>query len=297
MTIIDLASLDPPDLVELIDFEAAYQMKLAHFKAIYPDWTAALESDPVVKLLELAAYEEIRFRTRVNDAARAAMLAFATGADLEHLAVLLDTERAVVDPGDPNADPPIPQRMESDERLKLRAQLSPERATVAGPFAAYRSLAMDASADVLDVAVDRPEPGTVRLTVMSAKGDGVPDQALIDIVRAKVSPETVRPLNDTVLVEPAIKIEYAIDALIYVGSGPDPKVVRDARRKVLDGVVAKSRRLRAGMPRSAIEGALHAPDSGVTGLDLSTPVDNVVCGPREFAYCTGIRVEVKADEA
>ncbi|MEC4596711.1 hypothetical protein VPD39_07095, partial [Burkholderia vietnamiensis] len=40
-----------------------------------------------------------------------------TGADLEHLAVLLDTERAVVDPGDPDANPPVERRMESDDRL------------------------------------------------------------------------------------------------------------------------------------------------------------------------------------
>ncbi|MCO1349954.1 baseplate J/gp47 family protein (plasmid) [Burkholderia vietnamiensis] len=297
MTIIDLASLDPPDLVEVLDFEAAFQMKLEYFKSIYPDWTAALKSDPVVKLIELAAYDEIRAAARVNDAARAMMLAFSTGADLEHLAVLLDTERAVVEPGDPEANPPIEKRMESDDRLKLRTQMSMERATVAGPFGAYRAFAMDASADVLDVAVDRPEAGTVRLTVMSARGDGVPEQALLDLVRAKVSPETVRPLNDTVLVEPAIKIEYAIDALIYVGSGPDPNIVLDARRKVLDSVVAKSRRLRAGMPRSAIEGALHAPDSGVTRIELRSPVADVVCGPREFAHCTGINLDVRADDA
>ncbi|MCA8285765.1 baseplate assembly protein [Burkholderia vietnamiensis] len=297
MTIIDLASLDPPDLVEVLDFEAAFQMKLEYFKSIYSDWTAALKSDPVVKLIELAAYDEIRAASRVNDAARAVMLAFSTGADLEHLAVLLDTERAVVDPGDPDANPLIERRMESDDRLKLRTQMSMERATVAGPFAAYRAFAMDASADVLDVAVDRPEAGTVRLTIMSARGDGVPDQTLLDLVRGKVSPETVRPLNDTVLVEPAIKIEYAIDGVIYAGSGPDPNIVLAARRKALDGVVAKSRRLRAGMPRTAIEGALHAPDSGVTRIELPLPVTDVVCGAREFAHCTSINLEVKTDDA
>ncbi|KVE50992.1 baseplate J/gp47 family protein [Burkholderia vietnamiensis] len=297
MTIIDLASLDPPDLVEVLDFEAAFQMKLEYFKSIYSDWTAALKSDPVVKLIELAAYDEIRASSRLNDAARAVMLAFSTGADLEHLAVLLDTERAVVEPGDPEANPPIERRMESDDRLKLRTQMSMERATVAGPFAAYRAFAMDASADVLDVAVDRPEAGTVRLTIMSARGDGVPDQTLLDLVRAKVSPETVRPLNDTVLVERAAKIEYGIDAVIYVGSGPDPDIVLGARRKALDRVVAKSRRLRGGMPRTAIDGALHAPDSGVTRIELRSPAVDVLCGRREFAHCTSINLEVKVDDA
>lgn len=75
MTVIDLSALDPPDLVETLDFEELYQRKLEHFKRIYSDWTAALESDPVVKLLELAAYEDVRFRARVNDAGRAVLLA------------------------------------------------------------------------------------------------------------------------------------------------------------------------------------------------------------------------------
>jgi len=60
MTVIDLSALDPPDLVETLDFEELYQRKLEHFKRIYPDWTAALESDPVVKLLELYPADEIQ---------------------------------------------------------------------------------------------------------------------------------------------------------------------------------------------------------------------------------------------
>ncbi|AJY30070.1 baseplate J-like family protein [Burkholderia thailandensis 34] len=295
MTIIDLASLDPPDLVEILDFEAAYQSKLAYFKSIYPDWSAALESDPVVKLLELAAYDEIRARARLNDAARAVLLAFATGADLEHLAALLDVRRAIVDPGDEHAQPPIPPTLERDDRLKVRAQMSIERATVAGPSGAYKAFAMDASPDVLDVAIDRPEPGTVRVTVLSAKGDGVPAKALLDIVRARLTAETVRPLNDTVLVEPAIRVDYAIDATLRVGGGPDPEIVLGARRRILDDVVAKSRRLGRGMSRSAIDGALHAPDSGVISVDLRTPVAGVVCGPREFANCTSIQLAVQAN--
>lgn len=296
MTVIDLSALDPPDLVEILDFEAAYQMKLAHFKSIYPDWSAALESDPVVKLIELAAYDEIRAGARVNDAARAVMLAFSTGADLEHLVVLLDVERAVVDPGDEAATPPVPPTLERDDRLRMRGQMSMERATVAGPSGSYVSLAMNASADVRDVWVDRPEPGTVRLTVMSEKGDGVPDEALLNRVRAAVNPEDVRPLNDTVLVEGATRIDYAIESTIYVGRGPDPAIVLEARRKVLDGVIANSRKLGVGMPRSAIDGALHAPDSGVRRLDLPQPVMDVVCGPREFANCVGIQLRVKVND-
>ncbi|KVD76984.1 baseplate J protein [Burkholderia sp. ABCPW 14] len=293
MTMIDLSLLDPPDLVEMLDFEAAYQMKLAYFKRIYPDWSAALESDPVVKLIELAAYEEVRFRARVIDAARATMLAYATGADLEHIAVLWGVEKAIVDPGDPNATPPRPPRYERDERFRLRTQLAIETSTDAGPIDAYRKLALDASPDVLDVWVDRPEPGTVRVTIMSQSNGGVPDDALLDAVRKALSPEDVRPLNDTVLVVPARPITYAVEADVYVGRGPDPAVVLAERRRDLDVAVDAARRLKLGMARSAIAGALHPRGSSVVRVDLKAPLGDVTCNGQEFAACTSVVLNLK----
>ncbi|AOJ81534.1 baseplate J protein [Burkholderia savannae] len=293
MTMIDLSLLDPPDLVEMLDFEAAYQMKLAYFKRIYPDWSAALESDPVVKLIELAAYEEVRFRARVIDAARATMLAYATGADLEHVAVLWGVEKAIVDPGDPNATPPRPPRYERDERFRLRTQLAIETSTDAGPIDAYRKLALDASPDVLDVWVDRPEPGTVRVTIMSQSNGGVPDDALLDAVRKALSPEDVRPLNDTVLVVPARPVAYTVEADVYVGRGPDPAVVLAERRRDLDAAVDAARRLKLGMARSAIAGALHPRGSSVARVDLKAPLGDVTCNGQEFADCTSVILNLK----
>ncbi len=72
---IDLSRIDPPEVVESLDFEAIYQEMMDEFRRLYPDWTAALESDPVVKLLEVAAYREMLVRARINDAARAVMQA------------------------------------------------------------------------------------------------------------------------------------------------------------------------------------------------------------------------------
>ena len=297
MTTIDLSAIDPPDLVDMLDFEDIYQEKLEHFRSIYADWSAALESDPVVKLIELAAYREVRFRARVNDAARAVMLAFSTGADLEHLAALLDIGRATIDPGDADATPPVEPTLEGDDRLKLRTQMSIERSTVAGPSGSYVALAMNASADVLDVKVDRPEAGIVRLTLLSAVGDGVPDQALIDTVTAAVSPEDVRPLNDEVLVTAGERVDFSVEADVHVGSGPGGEAVFEARRAALGKAIVGARKLGAGMSLSAIYGALHPPDSGVIDVDLRSPAAHVVCTPRQFANCTSIVLNMKVDDA
>ncbi|MCA7900842.1 baseplate J/gp47 family protein [Burkholderia cepacia] len=296
MTVIDLSALDPPDLVETLDFEEVYQRKLEHFKSIYPDWTAALESDPVVKLIELAAYDDIRFRARVNDAARAVLLAYSTGADLEHLAVLWNLQRETVDPGDPEAHPPVPATVERDERLRLRTQMGIERSSTAGPFGAYRSMAMDASPDVADVRVDRPEGGVVRVVVKSYSNGGVAGAALLDTVRRALSPEDRRPLNDTLLVVPARPVEYSIVADVYIGRGPDPGVVLAARRQDLDIAVAAGEALRVGMPRSAVTGALHPKASGVVRVDLKAPMADVVCAIDQFARCTSIVLNPKVSD-
>ncbi|WP_257827310.1 baseplate assembly protein [Burkholderia glumae] len=296
MTVIDLSALDPPDLVETLDFEELYQRKLEHFKRIYPDWSAALESDPVVKLLELAAYEDVRFRARVNDAGRAVLLAYATGADLEHLAALWNLKKEVVDPGDAEAHPPIPVTYERDERLRLRTQMGIERASTAGPFGAYRSLAMDASSDVADVRVDRPEPGVVRVVVKSSTNGGVASAALLDTVRRALSPEDRRPLNDTLLVVPARPVEYVIVADVFIGRGPDPGVVLAARRQDLDIAITAGEALRVGMPRSAVTGALHPKASGVVRVDLKSPAADVVCAIDQFARCTSIVLNPKVSD-
>lgn len=249
-----------------------------------------------MKLLELAAYEEIRFRARINDAGRAVLLAYATGADLEHLAALWNIGKEIVDPGDPQAHPPIPVTYERDERLRLRTQMGIERASTAGPGGSYRSLAMDVSADVADVRVDRPEPGVVRVVVKSYSNGGIATTALLDAVRRALSPEDRRPLNDTLHVVAARPVNYSIVADVYIGRGPDPGVVLDARRKDLDIAVAAGEALRVGMPKSAVTGALHPKESGVVRVDLKSPADDVVCAIDQFARCTSIVLNPKVND-
>ncbi len=46
----------------------------------------ALESEPIVKNLQENTYREVLLRQRINEAAQAAMLAYAIGSDLDQLA-------------------------------------------------------------------------------------------------------------------------------------------------------------------------------------------------------------------
>lgn len=169
---INLAKLPAPDVVETISFEAVLAGMIADLQARDPAFTALLESDPAIKILEVAAYREILLRQRVNEAAQAVMLAHAVGSDLDHLAALFGVERLLVSPGDPEARPPVPPVYETDDRLRARTQLALEGFSTAGPEGAYIFHALAASPLAKDIAVTSPLPGEVVVTVLSTEGDG-----------------------------------------------------------------------------------------------------------------------------
>lgn len=126
----------------------------------------------MVKLLELAAYRDLQLRARVNDAAKALLLAHAQGSDLDQLAANVKLKRLVIRPADPQALPPTPEVKETDDALRERIQLAYEGLTTAGPRNSYILHARNASALVADAAAQSPSPACVTVTVLGLEGDG-----------------------------------------------------------------------------------------------------------------------------
>ncbi|QNK67759.1 baseplate J/gp47 family protein [Variovorax sp. PAMC26660] len=144
----DMSLLPAPTVIEVLDFEVILARRLASFQTRYPDYSLVLESDPAYKLLEEMAYQELLMRQRINDAAKACMLAYAKGTDLDNLGANYQVPRLVVTPANPNAVPPVAAAYEDDERFRERIQLAPEGITTAGPEESYRYHALTASAQV-----------------------------------------------------------------------------------------------------------------------------------------------------
>ena len=116
-----------------------------------------MESDAVVKLLELSAYDALLHDARINDAGRATMLAYARGTDLDHRAADYDVQRLLLVPADPDADPPVEAVWESDDRLRLRCQMAFDALSVAGSRGAYVFHTLSAAAGIADVSVASPQ--------------------------------------------------------------------------------------------------------------------------------------------
>lgn len=293
----DMTLLPAPQVIEALSFEAIYQERLAKFQELYPDFALVLESDPAVKLLEVMAWQELLMRQRINDAAKACMLAYAVGTDLDALAANFQVQRLIITPGDPDANPPVEEVAESDDRLRERVQSALEGITTAGPRESYRFHALTASALVADVGIDSPDPGSgkVRVTVLSIDPSGVPSEPLLDTVRAALNAEHIRPLCDLVIVQGPEIIESPIVATLYRKAGAAGDVAAAQARAALDTWLLSVRRLGAGLPRSGIDAALHQP--GMSRVDLVTPAADLLCTPTQWVRITGIDLtEVIVDE-
>ncbi|MEJ2803136.1 baseplate J/gp47 family protein [Comamonadaceae bacterium PP-2] len=290
---IDLSLVPSPDVLEALNYEDLLAARKARLIAAMPvdqraavTATLALESEPLTKLLEENTYEVMVLRQRVNDAARAVMLAHAVGTDLDNLAANLGVQRLVIAPADPDAVPPNDAVMESDADLRERALLSLDAYATAGSSASYRFHAKSASGQVLDVSVESPTPGYVTLYVLSRTDQGEASEDLLAAVTAALSAETVRPLTDHLTVLSASIVTYTIEATLYVDRGSDPTVVRDNAVTAAQAYADKVHRLAAGASISGIYGAIHQP--GVLRAELSTPAANVTVSAGQAAFCTAI---------
>ena len=287
-TAIDLSRLPAPDVIEALDFEAILATLKADFLARFPQFDADLESEPAIKLLEAFAYRELVLRQRVNDAAKACMLAFAGGADLDQLAAFYGVTRREVTPANPATG--APAVFETDDDLRRRVLLAPDSFSVAGPTAAYVFHALAASGDVADISATSPAPGEVLVSVLSREGDGTAPQALLDQVEASVGADDVRPLTDEVTVQSAQIVDFTVDAQLTLYPGPDAALILSTAQAQLADLLAQQRRIGRDITRSAIFAALHV--GGVQNIDLVSPAADIVIDETQAAHASAISVIV-----
>ena len=288
-TLVDLSELPAPDVLEPLDFEEVYGEALDVFRGhMGGNWTASLESDPVTKLLEVASYIKLGNRARVNDAAKSQMLAYATGADLDHLAANVNLERLVIQPADPLAVPPVEAVMESHDALRERVQLAYEGLTTAGPRNSYILHARNASALVADATAESPSPACVDVTVLGLEGDGTAGPELLKLVATAVNDDDVRPVGDRVTVRGAQILRYRVDAVLHMkGTGPENDAALSEAIKRLEAWINPRRRLGVEVARSGVDAQLHV--AGVARVELKDWLD-LKPTRAQAAYCTGYSV-------
>ncbi|EKM4700218.1 baseplate assembly protein [Enterobacter roggenkampii] len=294
---IDLSQLPPPVVVEPLDFETLFAQRKAAFIAMYPEdeqeeiaRTLELESEPITMLLEENCYRELLLRQRVNEAARAVMLAYSTDSDLDNLAVNFNVERLTIQEEDDSVTPPIEAVMESDADLRTRTQQAFEGLSVAGPTAAYEFWGRSADGRVADISAVSPTPACVTISVLSREGDGTASDDLLSVVADALNDEEVRPVADRVTVQSAEIVTYQIDATLYIYPGPEAEPVRQASEQQLKAYIAAQNRLGRDIRLSAIYAALHV--EGVQRVELAQPVADIVLSEYQASHCTEYTITV-----
>ena len=293
MSIVDLSALPAPEVLEPLDFEDAFESALSAFRDYMGDnWTASLESDPVVKLLELAAYIKVGNRARVNDACKALLLAYAIKGDLDQLGANVKLERLVIQAEDLAAVPPVPKIMEEHDPFRERIQLAYEGLTTAGPRNSYILHTRNASGLVADATAESPEPCHVTVTVLSAEGDGrgVASPELLATVSAALNDEDVRPVGDRVTVQSAQIIDYRIDAILHMsGAGPEADASLAEANRRLAAWINPRKRLGVEVARSAVDAQLHI--AGVSRVEL-IGWNDLAPNKAQAAFCAGYTVKL-----
>ena len=226
-SLLDMSQIPLPATVEELDYATIRDAWLADYAARLGVTVTELNvNDPAIRVLETGAYREMLWRARLNDAVRGVLLASAYGARLDDLGADPlyggKTPRLELDPGDPDAVPPVPPVYEPDDDYRARLVLAPAALSVAGPGAAYRVLALSAHADAVDVDVTTPNPSEVLVEVLHDSAD----PNILTTIDAALNADTVRPITDLVTVQAAVKEPSTLDLTVYVADGPDLSAVQ-----------------------------------------------------------------------
>jgi len=293
---IALAQLPRPDAIETLDFEAIYaQRKNKLIDLFAPEvqdevrQTLKLESEPMAKLLQENAYRELIIRQRINECVRRVLLAFARGADLDHIGARYNVKRLVVQAADPNAVPPVLEIKESDDAFLERIQDAYEGLSVAGPRGAYIFHARSADGRVMDAQAFSPAPCEVTVAILSHEGNGTASPGLLNVVRAALNDEHVRPLGDRVTVQSAQIVDYTVKAVLHLSSyGPGSGLVLQTAIAQVSQFVHRRQRQGWSVWVDKLDALMHV--AGVEHVERIHPAQDMVLELTQAARCTAIDI-------
>lgn len=297
---INLERLPVPQIIDQPTFEEIYAVRKARLLELANDFGDAdyiagletaleLESEPLVQLLQEDSYREMLLRAAVQDAGKGNLLAFATGAVLDHLGAFYGVERLVHQEAEPYSVPPVEEILETDGRFRARIQLAPEGLTSAGSEGSYVYWSLSASSHIKDISIlQTTTPGEVRIVALSTEDDGIASAEILTAIDEITEPR--RPLNDTVIVEAATLVSYAVEAELTLFEGPDAELVRLASEVALLEFVDSHHLLGHDITVAGLHSALY--QDGVQDVVLISPTASIVNEADEAAFCTGVTVTV-----
>lgn len=259
---IDFAQLPPPAVVETIDYQTLIARYRAQVVQANPALTkaVALEQSATNIILETEAYAEMILRARVNAAARAVMLAYARGTDLDHLGALYNVARMTNPDGSD----------ELDDRFRTRVQLAPEAFSTAGTKGSYKFHALSADVSLTDAsAIKVNAKGGVKVSLYNTAMSPTATDAQVTNVALRLNQDNIKVLTDVVSVASVDVLKTQVVGNLTLYPGPDPSIVLGNCQAALNALRGRTSRIGMSLTRASLITALN--QEGVENVDLTSP--------------------------
>ncbi|NGZ19972.1 MULTISPECIES: baseplate J/gp47 family protein [unclassified Wolbachia] len=264
--------MQQPNIIESLSFEEIFSRMKEELVKRDASFTGLVESDPAMKVLEVAAWRELLLRERINEAVKSNLLKFATGEDLDNLAEFYGVER---------------EKEEEDERFRKRVKAKIAGWSTGGSKEYYRYNALSADRRVKDALVESPIPGKVQISILSTQlsTTGIVSEELLEIVKKQVTRDDIRVLTDTVTVIGCNITEIDIHSRISTNYITSEEEIKKQFIKKFEA----SKRLGWNVTRSWIIANLFV--EGVENVELIEPREDVVVLGNECAVLGYVKLD------
>jgi phage-related baseplate assembly protein len=303
---IDLSQLPAPQVIDPLSFEGVLADQKAYVLAAWaqfqerdptlPDLdTLMIEGEPITIVLEAYAYRETLLRGLINDKAKALLLAFAVGNDLDQIGADYEVERLTVTPADPTTNPPTLAVMEDDDRYRRRIQLAPNAFSMGGPRGAYIYWALTSDPSIADANAISPgvagqADGKVNVYVAGYNGQPVADAVITNLYEF-FQRDDVRPLTDVVSVVRAGVVSFAVSGTLWLPRGPDPTLLKAQAQAAVLKYGAGVYKIGGAAYRNAIIAAGIV--GGVQNFVLDGPAQDQICDATQVPYLNGVSLATR----
>lgn len=182
---------------------------------------------------------------------------------------------------------------ETDDHLRKRLEIAPGQYSVAGPEQAYRYFALSAHPDIMDVAIDSPQPCFIDVYLLTAEGE--PSQEMIDRTLAYLTAETRRPLGDRVSVSPATAVSYEITTHLSILEEKNPDQIKEEAEKRLKELTTQWQQT---LGQDVIPSKIVETLSSIPGVHRVSgkPADFIQMGLTAYPVCTSFHITVEVQE-
>ncbi|MFP3030128.1 MAG: baseplate J/gp47 family protein [Wolbachia sp.] len=261
------------NIIEKLSYEAIFSRMKEELVRGDETFSALVESDPAIKIMEVAAWQELLLRERINEAVKSNLLKFAMGEDLDNLAEFYGVER---------------QKGDDDERFRKRVKARIVGWSTGGSKEHYRYYALSADSRVKDALVESPIPGKVQISILSTQlsTTGIVSEELLEIVKKQVTRDDIRVLTDTVKVIGCNIMEIDIHSRISMNYITSEEEIKKQFIKKFE----LAKRLGWSVTRSWIITNLFV--DGVENVELIEPKEDVVVLGNECANLRNLKIEL-----